>query len=257
MRSGDSLKYTGTVTAPLPLIAKSAVCHSGRLAASRPTRSPGFTPSSKSACAKPAVRRRNSSLEMFCQPAGERYIWARGFGHVSSRAGIFEERPVVQDPSETVAYQERSAMSRSTSTARSRSRILHGAVLAEKGACLRWRGRQAWRDVMSTVKTLAETGLSKGPFARPGARRFRARLATEAAPAHVDEQFDPEVAEKPEELVVYGGTGKAARNWKVSRDREIVARTRKRPNTFGAIGKPVGIFRTHDTRQESCSAIQI
>src|ERR1700745_2474672 len=61
MRSGDSLKYTGTVTAPEPLMAKSAVCHSGRLAENRPTRSPGFTPSSTQALERTATRPRNSS----------------------------------------------------------------------------------------------------------------------------------------------------------------------------------------------------
>src|SRR5262249_24126893 len=62
--------------------AKSAVCHSGRFAARRPTRSPGFTPSSKKACERPAMRRRNSSEEISCQPEAVRNIWARGLGQV-------------------------------------------------------------------------------------------------------------------------------------------------------------------------------
>ena len=32
----------------------------------------------------------------------------------------------------------------------------------------------------------------------------------------LENNLDPEVAEKPEELIVYGGTGKAARNWEAS-----------------------------------------
>ena len=36
---------------------------------------------------------------------------------------------------------------------------------------------------------------------------------TEAAMRMLQNNLDPEVAERPEELVVYGGTGKAARNW--------------------------------------------
>src|SRR5256885_10693525 len=64
-------------------MAKSAVCHSGRFAAKRPTRSPGFTPSSKKACDNPAMRRRNSFDEISCQPAPIRNICARGLGHVS------------------------------------------------------------------------------------------------------------------------------------------------------------------------------
>ena len=40
--------------------------------------------------------------------------------------------------------------------------------------------------------------------------------------------LDPEVAERPEDLVVYGGTGKAARNWEViRRDRSRASRSRR------------------------------
>ena len=38
---------------------------------------------------------------------------------------------------------------------------------------------------------------------------------TEAAMRMLMNNIDPEVAEKPDELIVYGGTGKAARNWNV------------------------------------------
>src|SRR5579859_146703 len=64
-------------------MAKSAVCHSGRLEAKRPMRSPGLTPSSKKACERPAMRRRNSSEEISCHREAVRNIWARGFGQVS------------------------------------------------------------------------------------------------------------------------------------------------------------------------------
>src|SRR5439155_3986562 len=47
--------------APAPLMAKSAVCHSGRFVENSPTRSPGFTPNSTNAEDNPATRRRNSS----------------------------------------------------------------------------------------------------------------------------------------------------------------------------------------------------
>ncbi len=59
--------------------------------------------------------------------------------------------------------------------------------------------------------------------------------------------LDPEVAEKPEELVVYGGIGKAARNWE-SFDR-IVATLRELKNDETMLiqsGKPVGVFKTHE-----------
>src|SRR4028119_543785 len=58
--------------------------------------------------------------------------------------------------------------------------------------------------------------------------------------------LDPEVAEKPQELVVYGGIGRAARDWE-SFDR-IVAALRKLENDETLLvqsGKPVGVFRTH------------
>ena len=58
--------------------------------------------------------------------------------------------------------------------------------------------------------------------------------------------LDPEVAERPEDLVVYGGTGKAARNWE-SFD-AIVATLRTLENDETLLvqsGKPVAVFRTH------------
>src|ERR1043165_7797616 len=58
--------------------------------------------------------------------------------------------------------------------------------------------------------------------------------------------LDPEVAERPEELIVYGGAGKAARNWDCYR--AIIA-TLKRLNDDETLlvqsGKPVGVFKTH------------
>ncbi len=59
--------------------------------------------------------------------------------------------------------------------------------------------------------------------------------------------LDPEVAEKPRELIVYGGTGRAARNWECYR--AIVASLKNLGNDETLIvqsGKPVAVFRTHD-----------
>ncbi|WP_335868947.1 urocanate hydratase [Bacillus sp. 2205SS5-2] len=59
--------------------------------------------------------------------------------------------------------------------------------------------------------------------------------------------LDPEVAEKPEELVVYGGIGKAARNWEAFDS--IVATLRRLENDETMLiqsGKPVAVFRTHE-----------
>jgi urocanate hydratase len=59
--------------------------------------------------------------------------------------------------------------------------------------------------------------------------------------------LDPDVAEKPQELIVYGGTGKAARNWDAFR--AIAASLKKLGNDETLIvqsGKPVAVFKTHD-----------
>jgi len=58
---------------------------------------------------------------------------------------------------------------------------------------------------------------------------------------------DPEVAKDPENLVVYGGTGKAARNWECF-DRIVEALTELEPDETLLIqsGKPVAVFKTHE-----------
>ncbi|HEX6241663.1 MAG TPA: urocanate hydratase [Polyangiales bacterium] len=58
--------------------------------------------------------------------------------------------------------------------------------------------------------------------------------------------LDPGVAERPEELVVYGGIGRAARDWE-SFDAIVATLTRLEPDETLLIqsGKPVGVFRTH------------
>ena len=59
--------------------------------------------------------------------------------------------------------------------------------------------------------------------------------------------LDPAVAERPEELIVYGGGGKAARNWECYE--QIVATLRRLRNDETLLvqsGKPVGVFGTHE-----------
>ncbi|CUU01301.1 urocanate hydratase [Candidatus Thermokryptus mobilis] len=71
--------------------------------------------------------------------------------------------------------------------------------------------------------------------------------AQEAALRMLMNNLDPEVAEKPEELIVYGGTGKAARNWECFR--AIVNSLIELENDETLLiqsGKPVGIFKTHE-----------
>lgn len=68
----------------------------------------------------------------------------------------------------------------------------------------------------------------------------------EAAMRMLMNNLDPEVAEKPEELIVYGGRGKAARNWECFD--AIVAALKELENDETLLvqsGKPVGVFKTH------------
>ncbi|MBK9070543.1 MAG: urocanate hydratase [Myxococcales bacterium] len=69
----------------------------------------------------------------------------------------------------------------------------------------------------------------------------------EAALRMLHNNLDPDVAERPDDLVVYGGTGKAARSW---RDFDIISRElRALPNDHTLLvqsGRAVGVFRTHD-----------
>ena len=101
---------------------------------------------------------------------------------------------------------------------------------------------------MSMVKTVAETRLGKGPFrAARGTEISCKGWQQEAALRMLMNNLDPEVAEKPEELVVYGGTGKAARNWECFH--AIVKSLHGLANDETLLvqsGKPVGIFRTHE-----------
>ncbi len=79
-----------------------------------------------------------------------------------------------------------------------------------------------------------------------GSERSCPTWGAEAALRMLMNNLDPEVAERPEELVVYGGIGRAARDWE-SFDR-IVASLRRLGHEETLLvqsGKPVGIFRTH------------
>jgi len=70
---------------------------------------------------------------------------------------------------------------------------------------------------------------------------------TEAPLRMLMNNLDPEVAERPEDLVVYGGIGKAARNWECY---EKIVETLKRLDDDETMlvqsGKPVGVFKTHE-----------
>ena len=70
---------------------------------------------------------------------------------------------------------------------------------------------------------------------------------TEAPLRMLMNNLDPEVAERPDDLIVYGGTGKAARDWASF---DAIVRTLERLDADETLlvqsGKPVGVFRTHE-----------
>ncbi|NKB60921.1 MAG: urocanate hydratase [Gammaproteobacteria bacterium] len=70
---------------------------------------------------------------------------------------------------------------------------------------------------------------------------------TEAAYRMIQNNLDPEVAEKPEELIVYGGIGRAARDWE-SFDKilECLRELENDETLLVQSGKPVGVFKTHE-----------
>ena len=69
---------------------------------------------------------------------------------------------------------------------------------------------------------------------------------TEAAYRMIQNNLDPDVAERPEDLVVYGGNGKAARNWE-SFDKilECLKNLEEDETLMVQSGKPVGVLRSH------------
>ena len=80
-----------------------------------------------------------------------------------------------------------------------------------------------------------------------GAEKTAKTWAAEAAMRMLMNNLDPEVAERPEDLVVYGGIGKAARNWQAFDS--IVEQLQKLEADETLLvqsGKPVGVFRTHE-----------
>ena len=69
----------------------------------------------------------------------------------------------------------------------------------------------------------------------------------EAAFRMIQNNLDPDVAERPEDLVVYGGTGRAARSWDAfDAILATLKRLRKDETLLVQSGKPVGVFRTHE-----------
>ena len=98
------------------------------------------------------------------------------------------------------------------------------------------------------VSGTVDSGLSKGPFrAARGTTISCKGWQQEAALRMLMNNLDPEVAENPADLVVYGGTGRAARNWECF---HAIVRTLKELANDETLlvqsGKPIAVFRTHE-----------
>ena len=86
------------------------------------------------------------------------------------------------------------------------------------------------------------------PVRAPRGTTLTARQwSTEAPLRMLMNNLDPEVAERPDDLVVYGGTGRAARDWR-SYDAMVRTLTDLRADETMLVqsGRPVGVFRTHE-----------
>ncbi len=96
---------------------------------------------------------------------------------------------------------------------------------------------------LATVNRFAEPHLVRAPR---GAAIVCKNWLIEAAYRMLQNNLDPEVAENPDALVVYGGIGKAARNWVCYEAILKSLRELKEDETLLVqSGKPVGVFRTH------------
>ena len=99
--------------------------------------------------------------------------------------------------------------------------------------------------VKERVKPLE--GLQVGIRAPRGSKMTCKSWQTEAALRMLMNNLDPEVAEKPAELIVYGGAGKAARNWEAYHlIVKCLKNLEKDETLLVQSGKPVGIFKTHE-----------
>ena len=99
---------------------------------------------------------------------------------------------------------------------------------------------------MHIIGVMTTSNKSRTVRAARGTQLSAKSWLTEAPLRMLMNNLDPEVAERPEDLVVYGGIGKAARNWECFD--AIVSSLKKLENDESLLiqsGKPVGVFKTH------------
>jgi len=103
--------------------------------------------------------------------------------------------------------------------------------------------REARMSDLSTVQQLSQARVVRAPR---GSQIACKNWLIEAAYRMLQNNLDPEVAENPDALVVYGGIGKAARNWDCF---DAICKSLRELNEDETLlvqsGKPVGVFRTH------------
>ena len=100
---------------------------------------------------------------------------------------------------------------------------------------------------MSDLSLTKQLNATARPVRAPqGSTLHCANWEIEAAYRMIQNNLDPSVAENPDELVVYGGIGKAARNWACF-DAILESLRKLQPDQTLLVqsGKPVGVFRTH------------
>jgi urocanate hydratase len=101
--------------------------------------------------------------------------------------------------------------------------------------------------VAAAPKGQVQAGREYRPVRAPRGTRITCKgWQQEAAMRMLMNNLDAEVAERPEDLIIYGGTGKAARNWECYQ--AIVAALQALENDETLLvqsGKPVGVFQTH------------
>ena len=96
--------------------------------------------------------------------------------------------------------------------------------------------------------TTLDSSIGARPVQAPrGTSKTALGWGQEAALRMLQNNLDPEVAEHPDKLIVYGGTGKAARNWQ-SFDALVKTLTHLKNDETMLVqsGKPVGVFQTHE-----------
>src|SRR5262249_61519799 len=94
--------------------------------------------------------------------------------------------------------------------------------------------------------TITRSDPSRKIRAPRGTERSCKSWQTEAALRMLMNNLDAEVAERPGDLVVYGGIGRAARNWECfDKIVEVLRRLENDQTLLVQSGKPVGVFQTH------------